>query len=366
MNTRHSAGRASSNSRVETAPLLTVAYDEHLTYLRQKQSSPRTLGAYEAYLSDREQGVPRNGLQARWEPLLAWCRRERVLTCADLTKEVVDRYLDEQRPLSTQNTYRRIADFTRRFLRFAGNEGYIEPFHQRIPLPREQEADIAVFTMDEMLRMSKVVSKEHPRDWALFMTLVCTGLRSNEIITLTVDDIRWDMQELVVRREVSKNKRQRSIPMNDAFKALKKYWDTRSHIDAPWFFLSFIGSPVFAGSRAKVARRVREDQTVTPYANAPLHKSGLYHLVKKWGRLGDVKDSRCSPHTFRHFFAVQFLRNGGDLLHLKTWLGHSKFEMTEKYARLATTDLHEAARKVNMGAPFLQPRYVRAKEKTPA
>ena len=58
---------------------------------------------------------------------------------------------------------------------------------------------------------------------------------------------------------------------------------------------------------------------------------------------------RCSPHTFRHTFAVTYLRAGGDVFSLQKLLGHADLAMTRKYAELSQTDVHEKHRMFSPG-----------------
>ena len=48
------------------------------------------------------------------------------------------------------------------------------------------------------------------------------------------------------------------------------------------------------------------------------------------------------PHKFRHTFAVNFLRNGGNVRQLQAILGHEKLDMTMRYTKLAEIDLEAA------------------------
>lgn len=51
--------------------------------------------------------------------------------------------------------------------------------------------------------------------------------------------------------------------------------------------------------------------------------------------------ARVSPLTFRHYFAVKFLRNGGDLFALMKILGHTDISMTKRYVQYVDSDIQE-------------------------
>jgi len=90
-------------------------------------------------------------------------------------------------------------------------------------------------------------------------------------------------------------------------------------------------------SRHYISASIQSDDRITQ------SRSGIWKLLSRLGKRAGVPTN---PHKFRHTFATNYLRNGGDLLTLQTLLGHTSLEMVQLYARIVAADCareHEKA-----------------------
>lgn len=158
------------------------------------------------------------------------------------------------------------------------------------------------------------------RNEAILYLLLDCGLRASELCSLKVGDIDMENRRCVVLGKG--NKYRVAFLGRSVTKSLRKYLRGYGGTpDAPLFIAD-------GGTQAFEA----------------LKRRGLHTVIQKLGKAAGIQSVRCSPHTLRHTFAVEFLRGGGNIFTLKMLLGHTNLAMTNRYVMLAEADLEHQHR----------------------
>lgn len=155
--------------------------------------------------------------------------------------------------------------------------------------------------------------------------MLMLGLRKAELIgtqwyqvdwrerTLTVSHIIEQASMSRVERTKSGEGSQRVLGIPDELFDVLVWWQKRSRYKAPADFIL-----------------PREDgRFIGPRDITRMHNELLDGLTK-----------RVTPHQLRHTFANQFVANSGPLKALQKILGHSSYQTTEQYARMADNQAH--------------------------
>ncbi|GIP35668.1 hypothetical protein J2TS4_48780 [Paenibacillus sp. J2TS4] len=182
------------------------------------------------------------------------------------------------------------------FLRFLHDEGYLQTdLASRIKLQKVAEDTIGAFEKEQVLQL--LAAPNHWkytgfRDYVLLTVLFDTGLRINEALNLTVDDLNLTDKTITIRANVAKNGKSRIVPMSkrtaELLDALVQENRTQFRNSSP--------STVFLLNNGK-----------------PLTSNQAYERIRLHGEKAGITGVRVSPHTFRHTFATLFVMNGGDL-----------------------------------------------------
>lgn len=144
---------------------------------------------------------------------------------------------------------------------------------------------------------------DNPRDRALVVLFLDTGIRATEAVDLQRKDIKQDY--ILVKGKVG----QRAVPISEITGRLLLNLSV------------YDDGYVFHGNKGKLTR------------------SGARSIVKKYLLKIGVTGPKLGPHRLRHTFGRHYLVNGGDIRSLQLILGHSNIKTTEKYASLAINDV---------------------------
>ena len=194
--------------------------------------------------------------------------------------------------------------------------------HLRVPKVKEPELVLPTFTAAQIkcLLKWKPKAKCSRRLHLLILILLDTGCRISEALTLRVCDV--DMDNMLVTLD-GKGRKQRIVPFSfELRKVLFRY------------IAEFNRKPdsllLASRNETQLGRRVM-----------------LRDVKRVCKRLGFDPPAR-TLHSFRHSFAVNYLRRGGSVFHLQKVLGHSTLEMTRRYANLVTADLQAVHERVSL------------------
>lgn len=293
------------------------AIDGFLLFKSSEGLSPRTVALYEhhlrqwrAYAGDPELG--------------AITSLDIVRYMEYLRHEYEPRRLNGEPGGLSSQTLRNVWVALRSFWRWAEETLDMPTPMKRIKAPRATNAETAPLTQEEVTAMLAVVQprraarprsgaryEQQLRDRAILLVLLDTGLRASELCGLKIGDVEPRTGRISV---AGKGQKHRYV------------WAASVTRQALWQYLSERydgGDPARSlftstGGTRRIGRR------------------WLSRRVKQLGERAGV--AGVFPHRFRHTFAVQYLRNGGDIFTLQILLGHSSLKMVRHYARLADVD----------------------------
>ncbi|MGA3373989.1 MAG: site-specific integrase [Terracidiphilus sp.] len=183
--------------------------------------------------------------------------------------------------------------------------------HPRIAQLKEPRLVLPTFTEQQVDRLIswKPTGKYQRRLHVLILFLLDTGCRISEAIGLNVSEIDFDNLLITLDGE---RRKQRVVPISfELRKARFRYCKENGRKPEAQLFASRTGAN---WNRRNILR------------DAKL-------LCRKLGFDAPTR----TLHSFRHTFAVNYLRRGGSVFHLQKVLGHSTLEMT----RPAAASLHE-------------------------
>ncbi|OGS18096.1 MAG: site-specific tyrosine recombinase XerD [Elusimicrobia bacterium RIFOXYA2_FULL_50_26] len=224
--------------------------------------------------------------------------------------------------LNPRSLYRLI-ETLRHFHRFMVAEGHMatDPTANLIPprLTTKLPHKLSLAEVEKLLNSCSGDREREVRNRAMLELLYATGLRVSELVTLTLDNIEFNLGFV---RVIGKGNKERIVPIGKTSRHyLQKY-------------LPF---------RAKRAKDGTRDLFLSKLGKK-MSRVEFWRQLKNYAvRAGITKE--ITPHVLRHSFASHLLAGGADLRFVQEMLGHSSITTTQIYTHVDKEHLKDLHKK---------------------
>ena len=160
---------------------------------------------------------------------------------------------------------------------------------------------------------------KNSRDKALIMVLGCTGMRIDEVLSLTYSQYINREDDGGIKLTITKGSKERIIYFNDEIEETLRDYVNNDRKNGDTLFVSNYGNK--------------------------MNKSCVWRTIRCLGKRANLDDSvidGLSAHTFRHYTTTRLLTKGVPLPVVSTILGHSNSTITMRYLDRSLVDVKSA------------------------
>jgi site-specific recombinase XerD len=266
---------------------------EWLLELKVMGRSPRTIAWYQQKLD--------------W-----YFRADGVANLEALTAFELKRFLAEQQERGlSDNTIHGFFQVLRTFANWAHREEYpVDRTLLRVRPPKVAIKEMSTYTEDQV----SAIFNAAPAGWPQLAVriLLGTGVRVGELVNLEIEDVEDDGEGMFLKIKRGKGAKFRRVPATQRLRREIIRYVNRNRPDtkATNLLVQRNGRPLMVQTACNMLQRIRAK------VGFPLH-----------------------AHRFRHTFATEYLRRGGEMERLRRILGHTTYVMVMRYVHLDKGDL---------------------------
>lgn len=188
-------------------------------------------------------------------------------------------------------------------------------------MPRVNKTLPNFLTRDEIEQLLAAARKDESmkgrRNLMMLQLLYATGMRITELVSLHVDQLRFDTGFILIN---GKGGKQREVPLPMLVCQMLSY------------YLKAIYPSLCDAIETKMPRKILFP-TVRKGSAQPMTRQAFWLILKKLLVEANIPKN-VSPHTLRHSLATHLLQAGADIRSLQLWLGHEKMSTVEMYTHL--------------------------------
>jgi len=244
---------------------------------------------------------------------------------AELEFDQVRKWTTDLRKTRTSNTVRGYILKLRVVLKYLKARGYECLDAEAVGIPKRDSRVVDYLEVDEVEAMLHAVFQRGPgyskfkryRNRAIIALMFSAGLRNGELCNMERTQIKDGVDSFTV---IGKGNKPRVCFIDPI---------THRYIDE---YLALRDDPYPA---LFVSEQQKGREKINP---------GVVQMVVKNAATKAGLDKNIHPHTLRHSFATDLLRNNTNIVYVKELLGHASIQVTMTYTHVVDEDLHQIHR----------------------
>ena len=210
------------------------------------------------------------------------------------------------------------------------NRLFINPTVGLVETCRKNRKIGVVLTITEIKKLMEQPNLSYSmevRNRAIMEVFYSTGIRLNELISLTVHDI--DFKDKVIHIRKAKGRKQRVVPVGkSALKYLKEYLDK---------------------VRPKHSKKQPKERALfLKNTGMPIQSQNIQQALREYRDKAKLKKP-VSPHTFRRTCATHLIQQGADIRYVQKLLGHRNLRTTQTYTKIKPVEVKQVHEKYHPG-----------------
>ena len=283
---------------------------------------------YESWSSKHYEKISKsaqNSYKAAWLYLKPYGQiKMRTITSRHI-QAAIDDAVGKGRSLSTCSKIKVVASG---LCQFAMKDDIInKDYAQFVILPEENKKEKEVFSEKEIATLWKFKNEKAAQ---IILVLIYTGMRINELFSMEIKNVHIDKQYMIGGSKTDAGK-DRIIPIHRNILPFVKQWVEENKSGT--YLL-----PNAKGGKTDVKNfRTRQ----------------FYPLLKRIGILSDDEKPRLTPHSTRHTFISEMVRNSSKPEYLQRIVGHEQYNTTiDLYTHITNEDINSLISEVNQHVSF--------------
>lgn len=285
----------------------------------------------EAFITDRKvQNLSKGTVRFYVEKLklfAQYCDLESVFRVRQITPDIIRGYLvylqeKDHNPGGIHAAYRTLRTFLYWWEQETEPDGWKNPI-KKVRAPKLAVEPLEPVSIDIVRKLIETCEEKTLlalRDKALLVFLLDTGARASEVCAVNLEDI--DLVSGSIEIRCGKGRKPRIVFLGQkGRRALRAYLKLRNR-EGSW--------------DGKTPCWINKDGERLTYW-------GLNEIIRRRARVANV--GKPELHDFRRAFAINFLRNGGDVYSLQKLMGHADLQVLRRYLAQTNEDMRIAHQK---------------------